>query len=278
MFDANDNLKICHLLLQEANIIQMPEQAPANQTECINLLNEKRSEQHWPLASGMSPLDVDLDALSYAGDYDFTELRAILQNSLIAFFKKQDNANKMLNGALQQIQQAAATHVLGIMAGKLQQLMVNLQQFSKQEAILQCLKHYDLLLKDWQHNELKIEVTEKLFLDISFYQMQLDGKQANWSNSSQVIEHLEKRIQFFAKQLADILKVPDNETTLAKEKIMPLYLSLSDGLLFAGHFELRARLEARLQKLGQVDDPMLLIAVPVQRLWAECARIGVSLS
>lgn len=277
MLETHNNLKCCHLLLEEAlaqpqenvpaGLLYSMQQPPDNMTHCINLLNTYRCHHHWPLASGMSCLDVDLDILDYSTDVDLNGPRAVLQESLIALFKKQDTASVV--AALANIENIAGTHVLSVMAKKLKHLVKNLNQFDDPESILDCLKRYDILLKDCQH-------PEKLYVDISFYHQQLDGGSPQWSFDPSVMEHLAKRTQLYAQRLAGLLQAQDSEAVLFKEKIWPLYLAITDGLLFGQHFELRARIEARFAKLDQLDDPMLLIAVPAQKLWAECIRITVS--
>ncbi len=276
MMQVDNNLKLCHLLLEEANLSGV-QPLPDDSTACMNMLNEYRTEQHWPLVSGMSCLAVDLQALSYTGNFDFAELRAILQHSFIALFKQQNNALNQVVDALRKIQVAADEQVFGLMASMLQALLKNIEQFFGQQAIFDCLKRYDLLLKDWQHQDLKNELVEQLFLDISFYHAQLAGGSPQWTNDALAQEHLAKRTQYYALKLGNMVQAVNNETSLAKEKIFPLYLAVTDGLLFGQHFELRARLEARFQKLEQLDDPMLLIAIPAQKLWAECMRIGVNI-
>ncbi len=280
-------LNYCHLLLEEAcsqpyhdvpdNLIAALHDQPDSITACINLLNECRSYQHWPLVSGMTCLDVTLgDMLADEEDVDLIIPRAILQESLIALFKKKNNAIHQVCVALNYLHRLLHEDRLGLMASGLSLLLENIDQFEYHQAIFDCLKHYDLLLKEYSNKTLHLEAAEKLWVNISFYHQQLNQQEPRWSMDESIKQHLNLRIQYFAYKLADLLKVPDGDATLLKEKIMPYYLAITDGLLFGEHFELRARMEARFKKLDQLDDPMLLIAIPAQKLWAECLRIAVN--
>jgi hypothetical protein len=276
MLQVNDNLKHCHLLLEEANLITMAD-APMGSKDCLNLLNEHRSKQNWPLASGMCCIQADIANLIFAGDFDLTQARSILQAALIDVFKQQEGALEKLSTALNTIRKTTGNHVFSDIAEQLIMIFSNFEQFTHEHAVLSCLRQYDLLLSAWQRDSLAEPETEKLYLDVCFYAQQIAGQNPLWADDEVALQHQAKRTQYFAGKLAELLVATDNEVTLAKEKLMPTYLGLTDGLLFGNHFELRARIEARFQKLDQLDDPMLLIAVPAQKLWAECKRITVNL-
>jgi hypothetical protein len=157
--------------------------------------------------------------------------------------------------------------VLGNMAILLDRILVNHHLEHYPHTAEHCFARFDRLLKQCDNKIVNVIDMNMLWQDLYFYAGEAITR------TDEGLLDLKIRAQYIAKQMADMTIVKDSDDTVKKAHLLPLYLSLTDGLLWLNN----ERARQRVTKLFDALEPkMLNITVPVQKLWAQCASLSIN--
>lgn len=265
---AINPLAAAELLYQEA----LPEGSLAEKfTDVPNFLmatNTLRLAKQLPMASAMSLFNPAIEPCpNTLLNTDLVPLRALWQQGMIHLIKQDiSNAKAMLLSAATQLGELDGDNWIHRIAKAMHALLS--ANPTQMDALIDLARRFDLLLS--QHENIQAVPAENLLRDTLFYSSYSDANV--WQEDEEAKTYLRARIQWYAKFLSDWLVPQDSDTKVLKSDILVHLLPITDGLLFTGEIKLRTRLQLRFEKL---DDSMLKIAVPVQKLMAECLRLSV---
>ncbi|MFI4955938.1 MAG: hypothetical protein ACHQAX_01885 [Gammaproteobacteria bacterium] len=223
----------------------------------LAVVNEWRATQHWPLCTGMLPVELPPCTAEAMIPND---TRALWQMGLLQQLKGIDTGISIMRRSLVPLWAQPET-LLGQIALAMEGLLLEDIPLLYPNAAAHCFACFDRLLKSRTEHELTI-----LWEEVHFYAT----KQLDVSDAGKAA--LKKRIKHVAGVMAEMLLVKENTDTASKKKLFPHYLSLTDGLLFLGEETLVNRLNRLYMPL---PSQLLNISVPVQKLWAQCVSISV---
>ncbi len=229
----------------------------------LAVVNEWRAMQFWPLCTSMLPGEPPVyEAIGTVDD----ETRSLWQMGLLHYLKKVGTGKSVLRRALVGLSIQQNT-LLGKMALLLDYILISDFVDDYPHAIEQCFSRFDRLLKQCESDTVDMMMAHMLWQDLYFY-----GSE-HFISTTESVKDLQKRVKYVAKQMAEMLVVRDTEDTIKKAILFPLYLSLTDGLLFLKKEQVLQRTQSL---FNAIEEPkMLCISVPVQKLWAQCISLGV---
>lgn len=254
--------------------------APTSCEEALRLTNEWRALNHWPLASSMSLFNPKLAAYDTEG-LEVSALRQHWQQGLIPLLKGDVQSGLVqLDKTLLEAMKLPEQHIVTQTALVLQNALGIYTKLASPHGLNQALQRFDILLRETSADKIHMMPAELLLRDCLFYASLQPDKNITtqfaldeaFKSHTEFEDSLNARLRFAARNLAKALQPPDGDTKIAKAKILPLILPVMDALLFLKQFHMRGKLEMRLK---EIDENMLLIAVPVQKLMGECLRLAV---
>jgi hypothetical protein len=220
-------------------------------------VNEWRATQHWPLCTGMLPVELPICT---AEAHIPADTRSLWQMGLLQQFKGIETGISIMRRALVPLWAQPET-LLGQIALGIEGLLLEDTPLLYPNAAAACFACFDRLLKNPTEDALIL-----LWQSVHFYAT----KQLTVSDAGKAA--LKNRIKRVAGEMASLVVVKDNEDTCAKKILFPHYLALKDGLLFLGQDTLVQRVDRLFLPL---PSQLLNISVPVQKLWAQCVNLSM---
>lgn len=254
---------------------------PSSVQDYIAGINLIRAQSRRHLLSSMSSFNPSMP------EYIITPVntdvaRALWQQGLIQYIKTQGvRGREDMIAACQRLHTLPDDHIIRMIGYCLSRLLLLPNHQEQYNALLSCMMAFEQLLAVAPTAISKIPA-ENLLRDALFYIDRLTPQPIDciestftlsqaW-NEALPLQGLQQRVGYYAHKIMRLLAAPDSETTINKECIKPYLLPVLDGVLFLQNLPLRAQIEARYKKC---PNPLLLIAVPAQKLMAECMRLAV---
>lgn len=256
------------------------EDKPSSVQDYIAGINLKRAQSRSHLLSSMSSFNPSIP--EYILTPAATEVaRALWQQGLIRYIKTQGiEGRESMLAACQRLHALDNDHIIRMIGYCLTRLLMLPDHTEQFNALLSCMMTFEQVLAQAPQAISKVPA-ENLLRDVLFYIDQLSPDHPCIETAFQLskawdeslpLQGLQQRVGYYAHRIMRMLAAPDSETTINKERILPDLLPVLDGVLFLQNLPLRAQLEARYKKC---PNPLLLIAVPAQKLMAECMRLAV---
>lgn len=265
------------LLWEESGL----EGKPSSVQDYIAGINLKRAQTRTHLLSSMSSFNPSMPEYILT-PADTNNARALWQQGLIQYIKTDGvRGREDMLAACQRLHALPDDHIIRMIGYSLARLLLLPQHQDNFNALLSCMMAFEQLLGSAPH-QINGVPAENLLRDTLFYINRLSPQPIDcieatfklsqaWDETL-ALQGLQERVGYYAHKIMRVLAAPDSETTINKEIIKPDLLPVLDGILFLQNLPLRAQIEARYKKC---PNPLLLIAVPAQKLMAECMRLAV---
>lgn len=270
-------IQLYALLWEESGL----EDKPSSVQDYIAGINLKRAQTRDHLLSSMSSFNPFMPEYILT-PADTNSARGLWQQGLIQYIKTHGvRGREDMMAACQRLHALPEDHLVRMIGYCLARLLILPQHQDNFNALLSCMMAFEQVLAVTPHQINRVPA-ENLLRDSLFYIDRLsphpiDCIEATFKlsqawNETLPLNGLQERVGYYAHNIMRMLAAPDSETTINKESIKPYLLPVLDGILFLQNLPLRAQIEARYKKC---PNPLLLIAVPAQKLMAECMRLAV---
>lgn len=253
---------------------------PSSVQDYVAGINFKRAQTRSHLLSSMSSFNPTIPTYTVSAK-EVSIARSLWQQGLIAYIKTQgQQGQEDLLSACQRLHALPDDHIVRMIGYCFSQVLILPRPTTDFNPLLSCMMDFEQLLSHVDPSQ--TVPAENILRDVLFYvdrlaphpiagiETQFNLSQA-W-DEDRPIERLPARVGYYARRIMKVLAAPDSETMIQKQSILPDLLPVLDGLLFLQEFPLRAQIEARYDKC---PNPLLLIAVPAQKLMAECMRLAI---